>query len=332
MNVWLILGLATVTGVCPVRCQTPDAEENSAPVPPPSAPARFGPSELEKLAMPIALHPDPLIAVILPAAVYPVEIVQVARFVKDTNNIPKVDEQPWDDSVKALAHFPDLIAKMSDDLAWTVDLGHAFLDQSKELMDTIQSLRDKAQKAGTLKTSPQQVVTVTNYVEFVTNVTTIVRVTNQIVEIQPANPKIIYVPVYPPTVYYPPPYYVYNPYAPLITFGVGFAWGYAWANHCYWRGGHVHVKSSVNVNINRDINRNIDRNRPGPGGGTGDASRPWQPDQGRLRSNGGGSASTKESRGWGSGATQPSTGNVGPRPSTGNVGSRPSTGAVGSRP
>src|SRR5882672_10499709 len=66
------------------------------PAPPPSAPAQRSAAELEKLVEPIALHPDPLIAIILPASAYPLEIVQAARFVKDTNNIPKLTEQPWD--------------------------------------------------------------------------------------------------------------------------------------------------------------------------------------------------------------------------------------------
>ena len=77
---------------------------------------------------------------------YPLEIVQAARFVKDTNNIPKVDEQPWDDNVKELAKFPDMIAKMDADLPWTMQLGDAFVNQWKELMDTIQSLRAKCPK------------------------------------------------------------------------------------------------------------------------------------------------------------------------------------------
>src|SRR5678809_86651 len=111
------------------------------------------------------------IAIILPAAVYPLEIVQAARFVKDTNNIPKVDQQPWDENVKAVAKFPDLIAKMDADLEWTMKLGQAFIDQPKELMDTIQDLRGKAQKAGTLRSTPQQVVTVTNVVVLQTNIT-----------------------------------------------------------------------------------------------------------------------------------------------------------------
>src|SRR6516162_9407161 len=113
------------------------------PAPPPSSSAKLSAAELEKLVMPIALHPDPLIAVILPASVYPLEIVQAARFVKDTNNIPKVDDQPWDENVKAVAKFPDMIAKMDADLQWTVQLGQAFLDQPKEVMDTIQELRAK---------------------------------------------------------------------------------------------------------------------------------------------------------------------------------------------
>src|SRR5215475_6656016 len=120
------------------------------PAPPPSAPAKKSAAELENLVKPIALHPDNLISIMLPAAAYPLEIVQAARFVKDTNNIAKLDEQPWDDNVKAVARFPDVISQMDQNIAWTSDLGEAFIDQPKELMDTIQDLRSKAQKAGHL--------------------------------------------------------------------------------------------------------------------------------------------------------------------------------------
>jgi len=134
-----VLAFALISG-------TASAQQNPpSPAPPPSAAPKYSAADLEKLAAPIAMHPDPLIAILLPASVYPLEIVQAARFVKDTNNIPKVDDQPWDENVKALAKFPDLIQKMNDDLTWTMDLGQAFLDQQKELMDTIQSLRGKAQ-------------------------------------------------------------------------------------------------------------------------------------------------------------------------------------------
>ncbi|MBX3733300.1 MAG: DUF3300 domain-containing protein [Verrucomicrobiae bacterium] len=211
------------------------------PAPPPSEPGKRSPAELEKLVQPIALHPDPLIAIILPASVYPVEIVQAARFVRDTNNIPRVDQQPWDENVKAVARFPEVVAKMDAELAWTVALGQWFLDQPKELMDTIQSLRARAQTAGTLRTTEQQVVTVTNVVVLQTNVTQVVTVTNQVVQVQPANPQVIHVPTYPPTVYYPPPTYVYDPYAPLVTFGVGLAVGAIIANNCDWHGGGIYV-------------------------------------------------------------------------------------------
>src|SRR3954464_7991155 len=157
----------------------------SIPVPPPSVPAKRSAAELEKLAIPIALHPDPLVSVILPASVYPVEIVMAARFVRDTNNIAKLDAQPWDENVKAVARFPEVVGKMDADLEWTIALGQAFLEQRKELMDTIQALRLKAQKAGTLQTTPQQVITVTNsVVETVVEQRTVI-VTNTIVQIEP---------------------------------------------------------------------------------------------------------------------------------------------------
>src|SRR5215471_13245426 len=144
--------------------QEPDADSVAAPVPPPSEPAQRNADELEKLVAPMALYPDPLIAVMLPAAVYPVEIVQAARFVANPNNLAALDDQPWDDNVKAVARFPEVIQHMSDNLDWTVELGDAFVDQPLDLMDAIQALRAKAQTAGTLLTTPEQVVTVTNAV------------------------------------------------------------------------------------------------------------------------------------------------------------------------
>jgi hypothetical protein len=298
----------------------------ATPTPPPSAPAQSSMANLEKLAMPIALHPDPLISIILPAAVYPVEIVQAARFVRDTNNISKVDQQPWDDNVKAVAKFPELIAKMDADLAWTMQLGQAFVDQPKELMDTIQALRAKAQKAGTLKSTAQQVVTVTNVVVVQTNVTQVVTVTNQVVQVQPASPEVVYVPSYPPAVYYPPP--AYDPWAPLVTFGVGMAMGAIIANNCDWHGGCVWVGGGHgDVDIDIDNNVNIDRgdrptrqsgNRTGNTGAKATQQK-WQPNQNRMRTSGAPSAATRESRGWGGSSAQPAQ-----RSTTGGGAARPS--------
>ncbi len=327
------LGLSQIaTGTAPANAAT-SLPENSAP--PPSAPAKLGAAELEKLLMPIALYPDALIATMLPASVYPLEIVQAARFVTDTNNLAKLDEQPWDDSVKALARIPAALKKLNDDLQWTIQLGEAFLNQDKDVMDTIQSLRAKAQTAGTLRTTEQQVVIVTNEVVQKVVEQQVVVVTNTIVQIQPANPQVVYVPTYPYTVYYPPPTYVYDPYAPLITFAAGVAVGAIIWNNCDWHhGGCYYGGGDVNIDIDRNttINRG-DRvsNRPA---NAGSGQRKWQPDQSRLSRSGAGgpSASTREARGWGSGGTRPSTGAVGV-PSTGNFGARPSAGtAAASRP
>src|SRR5262249_3908849 len=133
MKTRIFLSIVSFVVVCAARAQTNSVNQN--PAGPPSAPAKKSASDLEQLCEPIALHPDPLISIMLPAAAYPVEIVQAARFVKDTNNVPKVDEQDWDDNVKAVAKFPDLIAKMDADLSWTVSLGQAFVNQPEDVMD-----------------------------------------------------------------------------------------------------------------------------------------------------------------------------------------------------
>lgn len=319
--------------------QDPDPPAAAA-APPSSAPAR-GAAELEKLVQPIALHPDPLIAIILPASVYPLEIVQAARLLQDTNNLPLVDQQTWDENVKALAKFPEQLARMDAELEWTVELGQAFLDQPKELMDSIQRLRAKAHQAGTLQNTPQQVVTVTNVVIMQTNVTQVVTVTNQVVEVKPADPQVIYVPTYPPSVYYPPPGYVYDPYAPLIGFGVGIAVGAIIANNCDWHGGGVWVGGGGmviwggggDVDIDIDHNVNVDRGqRPTPASGNRAAAttqQKWQPDQSRLSTAGAPSAAaTREARGWGGAATQPGT-----RPTSGaRPGAMPATVPGGTRP
>lgn len=325
-------------------------------VPPPAAPAQKSAAELEKLVEPIAIWPDPLLASALPASVYPLEIVQAARFMADPKNADKLDEQPWDENVKAVARVPEALKQLNDNLEWTMQLGEAFLNQDKELMDAIQSLRMKAQKAGTIQTTEQQVVIVTNtVVETVVQEKPVI-VTNTVVQIVPTNPEIVYVPQYVPSaVYYPPPAYVYDPYAPLVTFGAGVAVGVILANGCDWYhggcyhggyyGGHYHggdYKHKTKVKIEGDVN--IGSGNVGSGN-IGSGNRPtqqggqkWKPDQSRLGSSGarGTGASTREARGWGGGtpSTRPSTGTgvSGARHGTGAVGTRPSTGTGVSRP
>lgn len=356
--------LLTLMNVLALALVSLTAQAQQQAAPPPSAPPLKSAAELEKLVAPIALYPDPLIATILPASVYPLEIVQAARFVSDTNNLAKLDAQPWDDNVKAVARVPAVIKMMNDDLPWTMALGETFLAQDKEVLDMIQTLRGKAHKAGTLQTTPQQVIVVTNTIVQSTVEQRVVVVTNTIVQIQPVNPQVVYVPVYNPyTVYYPPPTYVPNPAVPLITFGVGIAVGAAIAhNSCDYHSGSVYVghhgavyvsgdsshHSDVNIDRNTTVNNdiNIDRNNNVNSGNRGNQVTPynkagntgaqkWQPDQKRLSSTTrGGTANTMESRGYGSSSaarpsTQPSTG---ARPSTGSVGARPSTSNTGARP
>ncbi len=343
---------------------SPATDGTSAP--PPSAAPRRSAADLEKLVAPIALYPDPLIATILPASVYPLEIVQAARFVADTNNLAKLDAQTWDDNVKAVARLPDVIKKLNDDLPWTMELGEAFLAQDKDLMDAIQTMRAKAQSLGTLKTSPQQVVTVTNVIIEKTVEQKVVVVTNTIVQIQPANPQVIFVPTYNPTVVYypPPPAYVGPP--PGLTFAAGMAMGAIIANNCdYYHGGcyhgsgnvNVNVNNNVNVNRNTTINQNVNANRNANVNQSANANRSasasgasaqqkWQPDQSRMSKSGSPStsAASKQARGYSSGSSRPntqasaanraspSTGSAGARPSTGSTAARPSTGSSASRP
>ena len=293
--------------------------------PPPAAPPKRSAADLEKLVAPIALYPDSLIATMLPASVYPLEIVQAARFVADTNNLAKLDEQPWDDNVKVVARVPAAIKKLNDDLPWTMELGDAFLAQDKDLMDAIQSMRGKAQKAGTLQTTPQQIVTVTNMIVEKTVEQKVVVVTNTVVQIQPSSPTVVYVPIYNPyTVYYPPPTYVYSPAAPLVTFGMGMMVGAAIANNnCNWNNGgcyhgsgnvNVNVNNNNNVNVNNNNNANINRNNSrstsaSQANATGGQQK-WQPDQSRMSKSGSSSGSTQsaQARGYSSGGASPSTG------------------------
>ncbi len=331
---------ATTSAVTP-------ASVPATPAPPPSAPAQRSAAELEKLAMPIALHPDPLIAILLPASAYPVEVVQAARFVKDTNNLPLVDQQPWDEKVKALAKFPELIAKMDADLAWTVELGQAFLDQPMDLMNAIQALRAKAQAAGSLKSTPQQVVVVTNELVERTYENQIVYVTNTVIQVQPASTQGIYVPSYNPQVVYVE-HHEDEAAVAVMSFGVGMAVGAAiWGgHHCDWHYGGCYYggyppppppypppyppnrpppPAGGRPPGDRPGNR-PPGNRPGdrPGGRPPTAStqpaQRWQPDQSRLRTSGAPpSAQTREARGWAGAGTQPAQ-----RPATGAAATRPS--------
>ena len=147
----------------PAETVVPAPAETAAPAEAEQPPANsmFTGAELEKLLAPIALYPDPLLAQMLPASAYPVQIVQAQRWLDKNkalvakNDYSGIDKQNWDPAVKALARFPDVIKLMSADLDWTTDLGDAEVNQPQDVAEVIQDLRAKAEAAGTLKTTNQ---------------------------------------------------------------------------------------------------------------------------------------------------------------------------------
>ncbi len=145
----------------PAATQTPPAAQTEQTAPQAD---RFSNEELRKLLAPIALYPDALLAQMLPASAYPLEIVQAERWLEKNpglvaaNNFSGIDSQKWDPAVKAMARFPGVLRKMSQDLPWTTDLGDAIVNQPQDVAATIQQLRSEAEKSGALQSNAQQTV------------------------------------------------------------------------------------------------------------------------------------------------------------------------------
>ena len=123
------------------------------------------PEQLQQLVAPIALYPDSLVAQILAASTFPEQVVEADRWVQEHQDLKgdalgqAVDQQPWDPSVKALTAFPSVLGNMDKNLSWTSSLGDAYYNQQQDVMDAVQVMRQRAERAGDLKTTPQQVVT-----------------------------------------------------------------------------------------------------------------------------------------------------------------------------
>lgn len=221
----------------------------------------FKPEELDQMLAPIALYPDALLAQVMMAATYPLEVVEAARWsranpnIKGDDAVAAVKDKSWDVSVKSLAAFPSVLAQMDEHLDWTQRLGDAMLAQQQDVADSVQRLRARAAAAGNLQSTPQQKVTTTGVAESVQYV------------IVPTDPKIVYVPAYNPTwVYgtwahpaYPPVYY------PLVGallrgffWGLGFAAAGALFGGWNWGG---RGNSYVNINVNRAVNIDNSFNR-----------------------------------------------------------------------
>jgi len=253
----------------------PQQDQGSYPQQQQQSPAPVGQpltaDQLNQLVAPIALYPDALIAQILAASTYPTQVVEADRWVQSQGNAPadqiaaNANAQPWDASVKALTAFPSVLAQMDRNMQWTTDLGNAYYNQPQDVMDAVQQMRQRAQQAGNLQSTQQQQVSTYN----------------DEIAIAPANPEVVYVPVYNPWVVYGPPVvafpgYYYAP-PPGIFFGVGFgvgigfgwgipihpwapwgwgwhSWGCGWYNHTVIYNRTTYITRSTTV-INRGFNR-----------------------------------------------------------------------------
>jgi hypothetical protein len=225
---WLVHGALVAQ-----EAQAPAAAAASAAEAPPAAEAEFPPEQIEQLVAPIALYPDALLAQIMMASTYPLDIVQAARWQKNNEGLEgealekATADESWDPSVKSLLFFPNVLSYMSDNLDWTQDLGDAVLGQQDDVTDAVQRLRKEAQTAGTLQTTEQQRV----------------ETEDDTIIVQPADPEVVYVPTYNPSTVYgqtAPPATTYYPTTyttpvvtttsssttdSLVSFGVGAAVG-----------------------------------------------------------------------------------------------------------
>jgi hypothetical protein len=225
----------------------------------------FSEAELDQMLAPIALYSDALLAQVLLAATFPDQVAEADTWLKANPDLKgdsfndALDKMNWDLSVKALAPFPQVLAMMVEQTAWTQKLGEAFVAQESDVIAAVQKLRSKAYAAGNLKSCDEQKVVIKG----------------DTYEIEPANPEVVYVPRYDPSVVYgswwwpayPP--FAYYPVWPGVAIGLGVfgfwggigvgpVWGWGWGSW-NWGGGHMNVNVNRNININ-SRNANISRN------------------------------------------------------------------------
>ncbi|MEW6053784.1 MAG: DUF3300 domain-containing protein [Nitrospirota bacterium] len=249
---WIIIAMLMIPGWLPA--QDFDTLEQ---------PEKFSKEELAQMLAPIALYPDSLIAQILMASTYPLEVVEAERWLRQNRELKgdsldnALQLKSWDPSVKSLCHFPDILFAMSEKLDQTRKLGDAFLVQEGEAMDVIQELREKARDQGNLKSTAEQKVIIER----------------EIIRIEPIETRTIYIPIYDPLYvygpwWYPayPPYYWYYPpglvysggyisYSPPIFLGIGF-WSWTWFD---WHVRHIYI----DVHKTKRFHRHRDRRDSG---------------------------------------------------------------------
>src|SRR5215813_12127077 len=277
-----LLVIICIVGILPgdtLACMPPPQQTATPTSTSQTQSAKIPPDQLDSLVAPIALYPDPLLAQVLAASTYPLEIIQLQQWLanhkdlKDKALADAVAKESWDPSVQAMATLPDVVNRLANDVKWTTDLGNAFLAQQSDVMDAVQRMRKKAKDQGNLKSSDQQKVE-TKVVE-----------NKQVIVVEQSNPQVVYVPSYNPTVVYGPPVYPYPPvaYPPpgyyaagmAISFGVGMAmgaaWGGGWGYNSGWGGNNditinnnnSFVNNSNRQNVSNRQNQNVSGNRTG---------------------------------------------------------------------
>lgn len=234
MEYWMRLAVIAMFGWTttaePLFAQTPPAPDPAqqapgaagTPAPADQAADVYSMTDLEYLLGPIALYPDPLLALILPASTHTDQIIEAARWLENNaaavarNDFTEVDAKPWDPSVQALARFPDTVRMLADHPDWTDSLGWAFSLQDADVAAVIQMLRAKAESAGNLKTTPEQVVTTRE------------EGGSRAIYIAPANPERIYVPVYDSSIVFD------TVVTGALVFGTAVVVGSVWNNRWGW--------------------------------------------------------------------------------------------------
>jgi hypothetical protein len=235
--------LALLQGGCATEQVLAQPPAPAVPMPAPVPPQPSG--DLEQLVAPIALYPDALIAQILAAAAHPTEIVEANRWLRQHPELKggalaeAVDAQPWDAGVKAVTQFPALLGMMDKNLSWTSALGEAYVNGPQNVLDTVQVMRQRAQRAGNLRNTPQESITTEDGT----------------ISIEPADPQVVYVPEYDPWLVYGDPLAFYPGWfeapgvfidGPGIEFGagigIGLFGGFGWGWHGWgtdWHGHHL---------------------------------------------------------------------------------------------
>ena len=187
------------------------------------------------LVAPYALYPDTLLAQVLAASTYPDQVMAASVWctghpgTQGSALASAMSLQSWDNSVKALCTFPDVLQKMTGDMTNTTTLGQDFLNSKADVMDCVQGIRSQAQTMGALQTTPQQTVVSSG----------------DTIQINPTDTNTIYVPTYDPTAFYGSTV----PYgAGALAFGTGIALGAAYNNNYgafNWNTHGMYMGSSV---------------------------------------------------------------------------------------